>query len=99
MPDPMTYTRDVPDGDPDALAAERAHVVAHLSAVADADDDPDTHADDVDVTVDPHPDTPGMLRITGRLDAAPVADYLTPGYNPFAGVPAELRKVANDGQA
>lgn len=88
----MQYIRDVPRGDDEALAAETAHVVAHLSAVADADDDPETNAADVDLDVIDHPDNPGLVRIVGELAAEPDAPYLKPGYDPFDGVDPELRR-------
>lgn len=86
----MRYVRDVPQGDDAALAAERAHVIAHLSAVASADDDPDTHADDVRVWNERHPDNPALVRIMGELDADPDAPYLQPGHDPLAGVDPDL---------
>lgn len=86
----MQYVRDVPRDDPAALEAERAHVVAHLSAVAADDDDPDTHADDVRVQVVDHPDDEEQLRIVGTLDAEPVAPYLADDYDPWAGVDHDL---------
>lgn len=86
----MRYVSDVPRGDDTALEAERAHVIAHLSAVAAEDDDPETNADDVQVWVIGHPDNPGLLRIVGELDAEPNADYLRPDYDPYAGVDPEL---------
>ena len=86
----MRYVRDVPRGDAAALEAERAHVIAHLSAVADADDDPETNADDVRIDVTAHPDDPAQLRIVGELDAEPNAPYLHPGHDPLAGVDPDL---------
>ena len=86
----MRYVRDVPRDDPAALEAERAHVVAHLSAVADADDDPETNADDVRVQVIDHPEHADLLRIVGELDAEPNAPYLKPEYDPWAGVDHDL---------
>lgn len=81
----IIYTHDVPDID--ALVEEGvAHVRAHLSAVADADDDPETNADDVVIAVQDHPDDPTMKRIVGTLEAEPVAPYLDPDYDPWAGV-------------
>lgn len=87
----MEYHRDVPRalGD-EAIVAESAHVMAHLSAVADADDDPDTHAGDVLIDVIDHPDDPSMVRIVGRLDAEPDAPYLKPDYDPWENVDHEL---------
>lgn len=87
----MIYVRDVPRGDNAALNGEYRHVVAHLSAVASADDDPETSAEDVRVTVVAHPNDPTMLRIVGQLDAEPDAPYLKPDYDPFEGVDPELR--------
>lgn len=86
----MRYVRDVPRDDPAALEAETAHVVAYLAARADADDDPQTHADDVDVWTERHPDDPGLLRIVGESDAEPDAPYLRPGFDPLAGVDPAL---------
>lgn len=86
----MRYVRDVPRGDDAALEAERAHVIAHLSAIAAADDDPETNADDVQVWVIEHPEHADLLRIVGELDAEPNAPYLRPGFEPLAGVDSAL---------
>ena len=94
----MRYTRDAPRGDHDAIAAERAHVIAHLSAVADADDDPDTRAEDVATWVVTHHSDPDLVVIVGELDAEPDAPYLKDGYDPFAGVdPALIAGVLGEG--
>jgi hypothetical protein len=76
----MIYTRDLPE-DADQAAVDDAitHVRAHLSAVASADDDPDTNADDVRVRTE-HRD--GRLFVIGELDAEPDAPYLRPGFDP-----------------
>ena len=86
----MRYVRDVPADDQAALDAERAHVIAHLSAVASADDDPETNADNVRVWVERHPADPAQVRIVGELDAEPAAPYLQPGFDPLAGVDPDL---------
>jgi hypothetical protein len=86
----VRYVRDVPTGDQDAIDAQRAHVVAHLSAIASADDDPQTNADDVQVWAIQHPDDPALVRIVGELDAEPDAPYLRPGYDPLAGLDPDL---------
>ena len=86
----MRYVRDVPADDLAALDAERAHVIAHLSAVASADDDPETNADDVQVWTERHPDDPSLLRIVGELDAEPDAPYLKPDFDPLAQVDPDL---------
>lgn len=90
----MRYVRDAPRADQQAVDAERAHVVAHLSAVAAEDDDPETDADDVRVWVVDHPDDPGQVRIVGELDAEPCAPYLRDGFDPYAGVDPELLRQA-----
>lgn len=96
----MRYVRDIPRDDERALETERAHVVAHLSAVTSVDDDPEANADTVRVWVEHHPDDPRQLRIVGEIDAQPTAPYLQPGHDPFAGVaPALLKEVLGDGQA
>lgn len=87
---PMRYVRDVPADDYPAIDAERAHVIAHLSAVASEDDDPETSADDVQVWVIAHPDEPTLVRVVGELDAEPNAPYLRPGFDPLAGVDPDL---------
>lgn len=94
----MRYVRDVPADDQQALDAERAHVIAHLSAVASADDDPETNATDVRVWVEHHPERADLERIVGELDGEPDAPYLKPGFDPWAGVDPELRRaVLGDG--
>lgn len=55
------------------------HVRAHLSSVADADDDPDTHADDVLIRLEDKED--GVL-VIGYLNQEPQALYLSPDYKP-----------------
>ena len=85
----IEYAQDLAPGWTDEQAnLVEAHVRAELSAVADADDDPETNADDVDVIRTRVPD--GALRITGYLDATPTAAYLEPGYDPLAGVDPAL---------
>ena len=76
----MIYTRDLPeDADQAAVDEATAHVRAHLSAVASADDNPDTSADDVLVRTEPRA---GRLFIIGELNAEPDAPYLRPGFDP-----------------
>lgn len=79
----ITYTHDVPR---EGVAEGVEHVTAHLSAVADADDDPETNADDVAIEITDHPTDPDLTRIVGTLDAEPSAPYLSPDYDPWAGV-------------
>jgi hypothetical protein len=95
----IEYQRDLPaDSSDDVIAAEIEHVRAHIAAIADADDDPATRAEDVQVWKAKHPDDPGLIRIEGRLDAEPDAPYLRPGFDPWANVDPELRKlVMGDG--
>lgn len=88
----LVYSRFVPDvAGGDALTVTEEHVRAHLSAVADADDDPGTRAGDVHIE---HRRGQGGWLIVGHLDATPDAPYLAAGHDPFAGVdPALLREV------
>lgn len=86
----ITYARDVPRGSPAAIEIEKLHVIAHLSAVASADDDPETNADDVVIEVVDHPDDPSLVRIIGTLDGQANAPYLRDDYDPFAGVDQDL---------
>ena len=82
----LVYTRDVPRGDEAAITAELDHIVAHLSAVASSDDDPETNADDVVLMINDHPDNPDLVRLTGTLDAEPDAPYLKDDYDPYGEV-------------
>jgi hypothetical protein len=87
----IEYQRDLPLDSPDeVIEAEREHVRVHLAAIADADDDPGTHADAVRTWTAHHPDDRTLLRIEGQLDAEPVAPYLDPSYDPLAGLDPEL---------
>lgn len=89
----IEYQRDVPaDSSSEVIEAEKAHVRDHLAAIAAADDDPTTYADQVRVWMAHHPTDPGQLRIEGALDAEPDAPYLKPDYDPWAGVDPELRR-------
>lgn len=95
----IEYQRDIPADSSDAvIEAEKAHVRDHLAAIADADDDPSTHAEDVRVWVARHPEDAGLLRIEGALDAEPDAPYLKDDFDPWAGVDPELRKQVLGGQ-
>ena len=90
----MIYTRDLPeDADQSTVDEVIAHVRAHLSAVASADDDPETNADDVTVRTE-HRE--GRIVIIGELDAEPDAPYLKPGYDPYEDVPDKLRAHARN---
>ena len=90
----IVYTRELPeDATQDVLDDTIAHVRAHLSGVASADDDPDTNADDVRVRTE-HRD--GRIRITGELDAEPVAPYLRDDFDPDQDVrdnPLSVRSI------
>lgn len=81
----MDYRRDLAPGwtEEDA-AAERAHIVAQLSAQASPEDDPDAYAEEVQVTREELPG--GGLSLLGSLDRLPHAPYLEPGYEPLAEV-------------
>lgn len=90
----MIYTRDLPEGSTQDVVDETiAHVRAHLSSVADQDDDPETNADDVTVRTE-HRD--GRIWVVGELDAEPDTAYLKADFDPWAGVPDDLRALAVD---
>lgn len=86
----MRYVRDVAADDPAAIDAERAHVIAHLSAVTSPDDDPERNAGRVADWLSSHPTDDSLIRIVGEIDADPVAPYLQPGYDPLAEVDPDL---------
>lgn len=93
----MNYTRDLPENAPQAdVDAAVEHVRAHLSAVASADDDPDTNAEDVRVRTERRG---GRIWVLGELDADPAADYLEAGFDAFAGIPDELLEHVRDDDA
>lgn len=90
----MIYTRDLPqDATQDQVDATIEHVRDHLASIADADDDPTTHAEDVTVRTE-HRD--GRIWVIGELDAEPDAPYLKADFDPWSGVPDELRVQAVD---
>jgi len=87
----LEYQRDIPLSSTDeALEVTKQHVRDHLASLADADDDPTTHAKDVRVWTAAHPDNPGLLRVEGSLEAEAVAPYLEPGHDHLEGVDLEL---------
>lgn len=77
----MIYSRDVPGDDPAAYDGTVEHVRDYLAAAADPGDDP---IGEFRVRIQTQPLADGRVRITGELDAKPVAPYLAPGYNPDA---------------
>lgn len=81
--DGLTYSRFVADDAPPwALTETEAHVRAHLSSIADTDDDPTTRAADVQITRRP---AAGGVLVVGFLPGGrPTAPYLQPGYTPDA---------------
>lgn len=89
----IRYIRDAPLGTSDEVLDQvEAHVRAHLSAVASETDDPEVFADYVQITQEVIPYE--CIRIAGVLDAEPDAPYLRHGYDPYEGVPDELRTEA-----
>lgn len=88
----IQHSRFVPfQVDAEAMLATERSVRAHLSAVASPDDDEDRYVDDVEIRFETHEN--GIL-ITGSLDREPDAPYLRDGFDPYAGVPDELRAEA-----
>lgn len=78
----LLYSRWSP---PDRVPDVEAHVRAHLSAVAAADDSPATHADAVRIS---RADAGDGVLVTGELDAEPDAPYLRPEFTPEADIAA-----------
>lgn len=78
----IRYRRDVPTDDRAAFVATAAHIRAHLSAVADPDDDPRRFARQVQISVEAHPDDPHVMSVIGELDATPRTVYLSDDYDP-----------------
>ncbi|HEX6354183.1 hypothetical protein [Actinophytocola sp.] len=72
----MRYSRWSPS---EVVPAVEAHVRAHLSSVADPNDSPTTHADQVRISYEDVND--GVL-VIGDLDAEPDAPYLRRGFTP-----------------
>lgn len=90
----IPYARELPpDASTELIASTEEHVRAEMSARAAGDDDPETNADDVEVNVERLAD---KIRVVGTLDAEPDAPYLQPGFDAFAGVPAELLEHVRD---
>jgi hypothetical protein len=87
----VKHSRTLPlDASEAALRAEEGHVRAYLSAATTPDDDPIARADEVVVSLQPKD---GQWWMTGELPGEPVADYLADDYDPYDGVPDELRAV------
>jgi hypothetical protein len=85
----ITYSRLVPaDADRYVVDATVQHIIEHVLSVADPNDDPTAHGGEV--LVERREQDDGVL-LVGSLDAEPQADYLRPGYDPYDGVPADLR--------
>ena len=72
----LTYARWSPQETAGDVAA---HVRAHLSSVATADDDPDRYAAEVYIVVAVDGDG---VRVTGSLDREPGAAYMLPEFDP-----------------
>lgn len=90
----MEYTRDLPeDATQDQVDSTIEHVRDHLASIADSDDDPTTHAEDVRVRTE---NREGRIWVIGYLDAEPDAPYLKPDYNPYAKVPQALLAQVRD---
>lgn len=82
--DAVRYRHDA-SNDQATIDAAAAHVRAHLSSVADGNDDPHVYADEVEVQVAAHVDgDTGLVSVIGELDREPDAPYLRAGYDPNA---------------
>lgn len=87
----LLYSRWSP---PDRVPDVEAHVRAHLSSVAAADDSPATHADAVRIA---RADADDGVLVTGELDAEPDAPYLRPGFTAEEDVAANPLPVESIG--
>jgi hypothetical protein len=97
--EPMRYRRDVPAGDYVAVASEIDHVRAHLSSIADVDDDPHTRSNDVHVAVYSHIDgDSSLVSIIGTLDAEPQAPYLRSDFDPYTDDQWEFTRYSEEGR-
>ena len=74
-------SREALEDFPYALDLTKEHVRAHLSSIADADDDPETNADDVYIEVIEDVAMDGY-HVIGKLDAEANAPYLREDYDP-----------------
>lgn len=83
----LTYARWSPQETASEVAA---HVRAHLSSVATADDDPDRYAAEVDIAVTVKGNG---VRVAGSLDREPVAAYLRADFDPEQDVSANPLSV------
>lgn len=88
----LEYQRDIPaDSEDEVIEQTKTHVRDQLAMMADLDDDPLTHREDVRVWLSRHPDDPRLIRVEGHLeDGAVEAPYLLPDYDPFAGISPAL---------
>ena len=90
----MEYTRDLPeDATQEQIDGTLTHVRDHLASIADADDDPATRSEDVEVRIER---VEGKIQIIGYLDAGPDAPYLKEGYDPYEGVDEALLAQVRD---
>lgn len=85
----IRYRRDIPGGDEQLISDTVQHVSEHLRGAANSYDDPYLiDSDLVDVRVVSHVDgDESLVSVIGSLDAAPVASYLQPDFDPAADHP------------
>jgi len=101
--DMVNYYQFVPEDLPEKTLQETIqHVREHLSAVADEDDDPNTHAENVVITTEPYireSDGKRGTIVRGELDADPVAPYLHPDFKPeddIAANPLTVKSILDE---
>lgn len=99
----VAYYQFVPDEIKDEVLEQTIqHVREHLSSVADEDDDPNTHADDVVITTEPYvreSDGAAGTIVRGQLDADPVAPYLKEDFDPEDDIrdnPLSVKSILED---
>lgn len=87
---PLRYRHVVPaDLSPQDYEASAAHVRHHLSAAASTVDDRREFA--AEVILERNDLTDGRIELVGILDREAHADYLADGYDPYDGIPDDLR--------
>jgi hypothetical protein len=87
----IEYVRDIPvDSDFKAKEETINHVRDQVAAIADADDDPETRREDVQIELYVSKNDSTLMRVRGYLDAEPKARYLKKDFDPFEGIDEEL---------
>jgi hypothetical protein len=79
----MRYRQDIPATAPqDVVDMTVEHIVAHLSAVTDEDDDPNINTARVNISIEQHEEHSDLISVIGEIDAEPQATYLREDFDP-----------------